>query len=123
MITMLSITFKIVNSLLILFAVFMGVKQGWAMLNGKPEMLDMFGKWDIGKTGVMLFGAVTLLSVLLLLYPKTFLWGNFLMAASILLIICFQVQDKNLKGAAIELPFLLINLVIIYLEHPLVKTS
>lgn len=114
---------KIVNAGLILFAVFMGIKQGWAMLNGKPEMLDMFGKWNTSKTGVFLFGAVTLLSALLILYPRTFLWGNFLMAASILLIICFQLQDKNLKGAAIELPFLLINLAIVYLQHPLGRTS
>jgi hypothetical protein len=114
---------KILNAALILFAVFMGIKQGWAMLNGKPEMLDMFTKWNIGKTGVMLFGAVTLLSALLILYPGTFLWGNFLMAATILLIICFHLLNKNLKGAAIELPFLLINLVIVYLQHPLAKTS
>ncbi len=114
---------KILNAALILFAVFMGIKQGWAMLNGKPEMLDMFAKWNIGKTGVMLFGAVTLLSALLILYPPTFLWGNFLMAATILLLICFHLLDKNLKGAAIELPFLLINLVIVYLQHPLAKTS
>ncbi len=53
---------------------------------GKLEMLDMFSKWSIGKTGVMLFGAVTLLSALLILYPVTFLWGNFLMAATILLL-------------------------------------
>jgi DoxX-like family len=114
---------KIISSLLILFTVFMGTKQGWAMLSGKPEMLDMFGKWNFSRSGVMVLGAVTLLSALLILYPKTFLWGNFLMAASILLIICFQLQDKNIKGAAIELPFLLINLVIIYLQHPLAKTT
>ena len=35
---------KIVNTLLILAAVFMGIKQGWAMFSGKPEMLEMFGK-------------------------------------------------------------------------------
>ncbi|MET6995874.1 DoxX family protein [Chitinophaga defluvii] len=113
---------KIINSLLILVAVFMGFKQGYAMFSGKPEMMDMFSKWGFTKTGLMALGATTMLSAALILFPKTFVWGNFLMAAGILLIICFHLQDKDLKGMAIELPFLLMNLVIIYLQHPL-KTN
>ncbi len=112
---------KIISAVLILFAVYMGLKQGWAMLSGKAEMLEMFSKWHFNKTGLMINGAVTMLSALLILYPKTFLWGNFLMAAGILLIICFHLLDRDLKGVAIELPFLLLSLLIIYLQHPLAK--
>lgn len=112
---------KIINSVLILVAVFMGIKQGWAMFSGKPEMLEMFGKWNFSKTAIMINGAVTLVAALLILHPKTFVWGNFLMAAGILLIICLHLLDKDLKGVAIELPFFLINLVIIYLQHPFAK--
>jgi len=111
--------FKIINSILILGAVFMGFKQGYAMFSGKPEMMEMFGKWGFGKTGLMINGAVTILAAVLILFPKTFVWGNFLMAAGILLIICFHLLDKDLKGVAVELPFLLLNLLIIYLQHPL----
>lgn len=110
---------KIGSAALLLIIIFMGVKQGWAMMAGKPEMLEMFGKWDIGKFGVMVFGALTLLSTVLIAMPKTFAWGNFLMAATILFIICFQLFNGNLKGAAIEVPFLLLNLIILYLKHPL----
>jgi len=110
---------RIINGVLILIAVFMGLKQGWAMVSGKQEMLDMFGKWHFDKSGVLSFGLVTMISSLLILFPRTFLWGNFLMAASILLIMCFHLLDKDLKGVAIELPFFLLNLVIIYLQHPL----
>lgn len=112
---------KIINGILILFAVFMGIKQGWAMISGKEEMLTMFGKWGFTKTGVIIFGIVTILSSALILHPKTFIWGNFMMAATILLIVCFHLMDKDVKGAAIELPFLLLNLVIIYLQYPLRK--
>jgi hypothetical protein len=101
----------------------MGIKQGWAMLTGKPAMLELFGKWHFSRTAIMCLGVITLLSALLILLPRTFLWGNFLMAASILLIICFQLQEHNMKGAAIELPFLLLNLLIIYLQYPFAKTS
>ncbi len=110
---------KTINVLLMLGAVYMGLKQGYAMLDGKPQMLDMFSKWGFNKTATMINGAVTIIAALLILHPKTFLWGNFLMAAGILLIICFHLLDRDLKGVAIELPFLLLNLVILYLGHPL----
>ncbi|HTF16728.1 MAG TPA: hypothetical protein VK658_01580 [Chryseolinea sp.] len=113
--------FRIINTVLILVAVFMGLKQGWAMVTGKAEMLAMFGKWNLTRTGVMVFGVVTLVSSLLIVFPKTFLWGNFIMAATILLIICFHLLNRDLKGVAIELPFLLLNLLIIYFQHPLQK--
>ncbi len=112
---------KIINAALMLVAVFMGLKQGYAMFSGKPEMLEMFGKWGFTKSGLMINGAVTMIAALLILFPKTFVWGNFLMAAGILLIICFHLLDKDFKGVLVELPFLLLNLVIIYLQHPLKK--
>lgn len=112
---------KTINSILILVAVFMGLKQGWAMLMGKPEMLAMFEKWSISRNGVMVNGAITMASALLILFPRTFVWGNFLMAVGILLIICFHLLDKDLKGVLIELPFLMLHLIILYLQHPLKK--
>lgn len=110
---------NIINSILILIAVFMGLKQGYAMFSGKPEMLEMFGKWGFSKTGLMINGIITMVSALMILFSKTFVWGNFIMAAGVLMIMCFHLLDKDLKGVAIELPFFLLNLVIIYLQYPL----
>lgn len=93
------------------------------MLSGKPEMITLFGKWNFNKEGIRLFGAITLLSAVLLLFPATFIWGNFLMASTILLIICLQLSVKNIKGVAIEIPFFLLNLLIIYLQYPFSKLS
>lgn len=114
---------KIINSALILVALFMGLKQGWAMASGKPEMLEMFGKWGFNKTGLAINGAVTMIAAILILFPKTFVWGNFLMATGILLIICFHLLEKDFKGVLVELPFLLLNLLIIYLQYPNFKTA
>ncbi|MDB5284190.1 MAG: hypothetical protein JWO06_3265, partial [Bacteroidota bacterium] len=58
-------TIRIIKTLLILFVVFMGIKQGWGMLTGKSEMLAMFGKWHFNKQNLMAFGAITILSALL----------------------------------------------------------
>lgn len=110
---------KIINSILILLAISMGLKQGFAMFSGKTEMLEMFGKFGFNKNAVMINGIITILASVLILFPKTFVWGNFLMAAGILMIICLELLHKDLRGAGIEFPFLLLNLVIIYLQHPL----
>ncbi len=93
------------------------------MWSGKPEMLEMFERWHFNSGAVKLTGAITMLSAMLILWPPTFIAGNFLMAAGILLIICLQLSVQSLKGAAIEVPFLLLNLLIIYLQHPLSKTT
>lgn len=110
---------KILSAVLILLALYMGSKQGWAMLSGKAEMLALFGRWRVGLTGVAVLGALTLLGAILILFPATFLWGNFLTASTILLLMAEHAQDRNLKGIVIELPFLLLSLVLLYLHHPL----
>ena len=110
---------KILNSILILLALFMGVKQGWAMLTGKPDMLQLFSKWNIGRSGVTLIGAVAILGAVLVLFPRTFVSGNFITAAGILFIIAWHLYDRDWKGVAIELPFFLLSLVILSLHHPL----
>jgi hypothetical protein len=112
---------KILNTILMLGAVFMGLKQGYAMLAGKPEMVEMFSKWHFSRQGLTINGFITISSAVLILFPKTFLTGNFIMAAGILLIVCLHALDKDLKGIAIEIPFFLLNLVILYLQHPLKK--
>lgn len=111
--------FKIINAVLILAAVFMGLKQGSAMISVKPAMLELFSKWGFSNNGIMANGIITVLAAVLIIFPRTFVWGNFLMAAGILMIICLHLLHKDLKGVAIELPFLLLNLIIIYLQHPL----
>ncbi|WP_426671567.1 hypothetical protein ACPPVU_10045 [Mucilaginibacter sp. McL0603] len=112
---------RIISGLLTLFVVYMGFKQGLAMVSAKPIMLDMFGKWHFSNTGIVAFGIITLLSALLILFPQTFTAGNILMAITILVIIGLQLSIKDVKGALIEVPFLLMNLVLIWLQYPLSK--
>jgi hypothetical protein len=114
-----AIFIKILSGALLLFSLFMGVKHGLGMATAKPEMLEMFGKWDIGKTGVMILGTIGLVATLMLLFPPTYIWGNLITAAVILLIIGKALDEGDLKTAFIEVPFMLIPLLMIYLKHPL----
>lgn len=102
-----------------LFAIVMGLKQGWAMVAAKPDMLRMFGRLGVAGTGITALGVITLASAVLIPFPRTFLYGNFLMAAGILFIMALELQHKDLRGFAIEVPFFLLSLMIIYLGHPL----
>lgn len=72
---------KIIHVVLMLVAVFMGLNQGYAMFSGKLEMLEMFAKGYFNKTGVMLIGAVAILSAVLIIFPWTFVRDNFLVTA------------------------------------------
>ncbi|MCK7516831.1 MAG: hypothetical protein MZV64_03480 [Ignavibacteriales bacterium] len=58
---------------------------------------------EFNKTGLMINGAITIIGALLILFPKTFLWGNFIMARGILLIICLHLLDQDLKGMTIRI--------------------
>lgn len=110
---------KIANTLLILFSVFMGFKQGWGMITARPDMLEMFTTFNMSKAAMMAVGIITILSAALILLPQTFFYGNFITAAVILFMAARHLHHKDLKDAAIELPFFLLSLLIIYLRHPL----
>jgi hypothetical protein len=110
---------KFINIILMAVAVFMGIRQGWAMISAKQEMIAMFDKWDISAIGVLILGGFTVLSAFLILFPQTFVYGNVLIASTILLIIGFHLHDTDWQGVLTELPFLLLNLVIISLKYPL----
>lgn len=109
---------KVLTIALILIAVYMGFKQGLAMISGKAEMLQMLGKLGMNNTAIMILGIITLISAVMILIPQTFVWGNFLMAGTILLIMSLELFHGDIKGALIELPFITLNLVIIYLNYP-----
>ncbi len=101
----------------------MGIKQGLAMIQGAPQMLELFGGWGFPRPLVTVLGITTLLSGILIAIPRTFLWGNWLMASVIPLLICFHLAHAEFKGVLVELPFLALNLLIIYLGHPLATRS
>jgi len=112
---------RVLSAALILFSLYMGVKHGMAMALGKPEMIEMFGKWGINKTGIQVLGIIGLIATVFLLFPQTFVWGNLITAAMILFIMVQFLKAKDLKGFLIELPFFLLPLLLIYLQHPLAK--
>lgn len=114
-------TIKIITLAILLLTAFMGFRQGYAMVTGTPEMIDLFEKWNFSRTGSTVFGAITILSAAMILFPKTYFLGNSIMALSILLIICLHLSAKDLKAASIEIPFIVMNLILIYFGYPFAR--
>ncbi|RZJ68317.1 MAG: hypothetical protein EOO50_02545 [Flavobacterium sp.] len=109
---------KIISDIILLAAAFTGFKQGLAVTSGKFGMLGFFGRFGWSKTSVFINGISTIASALLVIFPKIFVGGNFLMAAGILLIIGLEIFHGDLKGAVIVVPILLSNLALLRLKHP-----
>ena len=100
---------KLIRWTVMLAAVSLGARQGYVLFSGHDEIALVAG------------GVGTVIAAVLMLFPKTFLWGNFLLTLSIVLVICYRLMDKDMRGLAIEVPLLLLNLVVLELQHPLKK--
>lgn len=112
---------KIIHSGLLLFVVFMGIKQGYGMITSSPEIVKMLEGLSFSKIEILLFGIVTLIGAILIIHPKSFFMGNLIMGATIVLLIFLQIQNQNIKGAIIEIPFLLMNIILVYWKYPFSK--
>lgn len=116
---------NIISLALLLVAVFLAFKHGWETLNYKkhPGSLKMLNDLGLSESMVPVFGAITLLIGLLLLIPKTFFLGNVLNAISIIIIMALAIKSGNFKMAFMEIPFLILPLIMIWLKYPFVKTG
>lgn len=115
---------NIISGILIAITVFLNAKHSWSGLTNsmKPEEAKMFSDLGISQTFVIPIGLVSLAICIMVLFPKTFFIGNLLNATMILLIIALALQANNMKMVLIEIPFLLIPLLSIWLGHPLKNT-
>lgn len=116
---------SIISLVLLLVSAGLSFKHGWDSFNVKshPESLKMMTELGIKPTFVPAMGVAMLIIGALLLFPKTFFIGNVLNAISILIIIALAINVGNFKIALMEIPFLLLPLVMIWLKYPFLKTD
>lgn len=107
----------VISSLLTLASVLLSFKHGWDSLHYKaaPESTNMLASLGISNSLAPFLGTFTLIVGFLLLFPKTFFIGNLLNAVSIVIIMALALRANNSKIALLEIPFLLIPLLLIYL--------
>lgn len=114
---------KIISGILILITAFLSFKHGWdgMHMDTHPEQAKMMSDLGIGKTSGLILLVLTFAVGVMILFPQTFFAANLINAASILLIMALSLKSGNIKLALIEIPFLLMPLILIYLGHPFRK--
>ncbi|WP_317899819.1 hypothetical protein [Aurantibacillus circumpalustris] len=114
---------KIISAVLILITVFFSLKHGWSGItnNLKPEEAKMMSDIGIGHNMILLIAILSLIVAVLVVFPQTFFIANVINATIILMIMAFALKEGNIKTALVEIPFLLMPLIMIYLGHPLKK--
>lgn len=110
---------KILSIVLLLVSAFLSLKHGWdAFQPATPQQAKMMADLGITKSFVPVAGALSITIGLLLLFPQTFFVANVLNAVIILLIMAFSLRAGNVKTALIEIPFMGIPLLLIWLKYP-----
>ena len=110
---------KILSIILVLASAFLGLKHGWdAFQPGNAEQAKMMATLGLSKAALPFFGVASILAGLLLLFPQTFFIANLLNAVSIVLIMALSLRSGDVKMALIEIPFLAIPLLLIWLKYP-----
>jgi len=111
---------NILSAVLLLISVTLSFKHAWDTLHYKnnPESVKMMESLGISETFIPYLTIVAIAIGVLLLIPKTFFLGNMLNAILIVMIMGLAVRAGNYRMALIEIPFLVIPLVMIWLKYP-----
>ena len=113
-------TKNIISLMLLIVSVPLSFKHGWDTFNYKknPESLKIMNELGISESFIPILGALTIIIGILLLIPKTFFLSNLLNAISIVLIMSLALRAGNYKIALMEIPFLALPLIMIWLKYP-----
>ena len=110
---------KIASIILLLIAAFLSIKHGWdAFQQANAEQAKMMANLGITQTVMPYFGALSILIGLMLFFPQTFFIANVLNAITIVLIMALALRAGDFKMALIEIPFLTLPLILIWLKYP-----
>lgn len=114
---------KLLSGFLILISLFVGFSHGIGTLRHKASVAEskMMGELGITETMRQAIAVVSIVLAILIVFPQTFFAGNLLRALMIVITMALSLKASNFKFALIEIPFLLMPLVLVYLGHPLKK--
>ncbi|GAA4329357.1 hypothetical protein GCM10023149_34010 [Mucilaginibacter gynuensis] len=114
---------NVISLVLLIVSVGLSFSHGWNSYTYKknPESLKMMSQLGLAEWTMPVFGICAVLVGLLLLIPKTFFSGNLLNALSVVFIMALALHAGNYKMALIEIPFLAIPLILIWIKYPFIK--
>lgn len=111
---------NIISAALLLISVTLSFKHAWDTVHYKtnPESVEMMESLGISETFIPYLAFVAIAVGVLLLIPYTFFLGNMLNAFLIVMIMGLALQAGNYRIALMEIPFLVMPLIMIWLRYP-----
>jgi len=110
---------KIVSIVLLLVSAFLSIKHGWdAFQPAHADQAKMMASLGIQQPAMPYLGVFSILTGLMLFFPQTFFISNILNAITIVLIMALSLKAGDYKTALIEIPFLILPMVLIWLKYP-----
>ncbi|WP_080239922.1 hypothetical protein [Spirosoma rigui] len=104
---------------LLALSAFLSIKHGWDSFRpATAEQTSLMAELGITKATMPFFGVFSIIIGLLLLLPQTFFISNILNAVTIVLIMAFSIRAGNVSMALMEIPFLAMPLLLIWLKYP-----
>ncbi|WP_269225061.1 hypothetical protein [Flavobacterium eburneipallidum] len=112
-------TKNIIAILLLLVSAGLSLKHGWdAFQPTTPDQVKIMTELGIEQSFMPYFGVFSIIIGLMLFFPKTYFISNILHAFTIVLIMALSLNAVNYKMALIEIPFLAMPLILIWLKYP-----
>lgn len=110
---------KIVTIVLLFVSAGLSIKHGIDTFRPmSPEQWQMMERLGVTKAALPYLGVLSILIGVMLFFPRTFFFGNLLNAIIILLIMALSLKAGDTRTALIEIPFLALPLVLIWLKYP-----
>lgn len=110
----------IISAALLFISVTLSFKHAWDTVYYKsnPESVKVMESLGISETFIPYLACAAIAVGVLLLIPRTFFLGNMLNAALIVMIMGLALRAGNYRMALIEIPFLVMPLIMIWLKYP-----
>lgn len=110
---------KMISIVLLLVTAFLSFKHGWdAFRPASPDQARMLADLGLTRSFMPYFGVFSFVIGSMLLFPQTFFVSNVLHSFAIVLIMSLSLRAGNVRMALIEIPFLAIPLLLIWLKYP-----
>ncbi|MDP9956583.1 hypothetical protein J2X97_002242 [Epilithonimonas hungarica] len=115
-----TLTIKIISGMLLLLTTYFGVSHGSRVFQEpSPQYMEMMNSLGITNALRTLIGSLSISFAILILFPNTFFIGNTLRAVMLIVLAALALKSGNYKFALVEIPFIIMPLILIYLGHPL----
>jgi hypothetical protein len=110
---------KIVGIILLLISAALSLKHGWdAFQPPSAEQAKMMANLGVTKSIMPYFGVFSIVVGSMLFFPQTFFISNVLNAMTIVLIMAMSLRAGDYRTALIEIPFLVLPMILIWLKYP-----